>query len=240
MNKNVGVISIIILVIGVIGIFFLSITGYSIFVLKPNLLLHFNSNIDIINDTNNGIYSIFDTELIDDEIFGKTYNFSGKGNIRTVKKIFVNNSKGYSISAIAYVNDNESHNSLGIVSTSFQNSTSGFRMKYRDFEEADRLYIDIGTTKNEVYYEIPKGKCYKKWCHYAFTYNPNGDVKVYLNGEKVKEFKSLRNLNFNSRINIGNTIDINREFFKGKIFDVQIYEGVLSDKQIKKISENIL
>ena len=236
MNKNVGIIVFIILIISVIGIFSFSILGHTIFVLKPNILLHFNSN----NETLNESFIFYNLELVDDEIFGKVYGFDGTGYIRTNNSLAIDNTKGYSVSAIAYVDDDENRNSIGIVSSSVQNESEGFRIKYRNFEENDRFYVDIGTTKNEEYFLMEKGICYRKWCHYAFTYNPNGNVKIYLNGKKVKEFQSERNLILHNKINIGKTIDINNELFKGKILDVKIYEGVLSDRQVKEISENIL
>ncbi len=236
MNKNVGVIIFIVLIISVVGIFSFSILGHTIFVLSPNLLVHFNSN----NETLNESFIFYDSELVDDEIFGKVYEFEGNGYIRTNNPTSIDVNKGFSVSALAYVDDHEMRNSIGIVSASIQNETMGFRIKYRNFEENDRFYVDLGTTKNEEYFLMKKGECYRKWCHYAFTYNPNGIVKIYLNGNKVKEFQSEKNLIFSSKINIGKTIDINQEYFKGKILDVRIYKGVLSDKDVKEISQNIL
>lgn len=77
----------------------------------------------------------------------------------------------------------------------------------------------------------------KTWTHMALTFKKNGKHKLYINGKLVKEEKSsgdpytddepltLGGANFHSK-------------FKGFIKDSYVFNTVLSDEQIKKLSED--
>lgn len=176
--------------------------------------------------------------LENDSIFGEVYYFNGGEFLKKNEEIRTSKNEGFSVSAFAFVNDSSLRNNLGIVSTNFQTNEKGFRMKYRNFEDEDRLYVQIGD--DLVYAPIKKGECFQKWCHYSFNYNPlKGELKIFINGEKSSVFQVEKNVILDNKINIGNTIDINYEYFKGKIAKVKIYSGILSDREIKDISSPI-
>lgn len=174
-------------------------------------------------------------EVISDSLFGMTYYFHNNDYLKKRERTSIGLGDSFSVSIFAFVEDNKTRNNLGLISSSYQDNSSGFRFKYRDFEEEDRIYVQIGDSID--YASIPNNKCYMSWCHYAFTYNSgNGRVKIYVNGEKIGEFTSKKKVNLDNKISIGNTIDTNGEFFIGKIGNAKIYKGILNDKEIEEIS----
>lgn len=216
----------------VIGILAALILVGAILYIAPryNSQVIFNMNIDNSSKLMNDSYSVY---ITNDDDFGNVYYFKGTDYLKLNEKI--NATHGFSVSAFTFVADNKSRNNLGIVSTSTQNNVSGFRFKYRDFEEEDRIYVQIGDSL--FYGNITNEKCYMNWCHFAFTYNPSGKTKIYLNGESVGTFYTDQGIVIDNRINVGNTITTNVEFFKGKISNVTVYDGVLSDSEIEEISK---
>ena len=200
---------------------------------KVILALELNESRNISNNTDYYPYNS-NISVVDDPLFGRVYSFLGRDYLKT--KHNVNATHGFSVSAFAYVDDNTNRNNLGIVSTSYQRSDTGFRLKYRDFEDEVRIYVQVG---NETLYgSIPNGACYRSWCHYAFTYNSdNGKVVIYGNGVRLGSHFTNPNVMLNNKINIGNTIDINQEFFRGKIINVSVYDGILADSEVKEIAK---
>ena len=222
----------ILLVLGIVSVWQIGhMVGLSVKTQGAEELFSFNS--DTYSDNETFIFSDYD--LKQDNEFGSVFALNGSNFIRT-KKINITEDDSFSVNIIAKTEDSTNKNSLGLISSHSQNNETGFRLLYRNFDNKDRIYFEIGNVKD--YAEIKKGSCLNKWCSYTLTYNAdNGKVKVYLNGEKIKEFKSNNKISVNKNINIGKTIDINSEYFIGEIADAEVYKGVLSDGEIKKIYE---
>ena len=170
-----------------------------------------------------------------DPVFGNVGVFDGIKFMYSTEKLKLDPKKGFNVLVNAYVEDNEDKNHMGIFSTGSEDGTKGFRLKYRDFEDFDRLYIQTGGVTDYATFE--NNSCYQKWCNYAFTFKPNGKVLIYLNGDFIKEVKVNPEIKVNDFVNVGNTISINKDRFLGKIADVRVYEGVLSKDEMKELSK---
>ncbi|PIN92679.1 hypothetical protein COU56_04130 [Candidatus Pacearchaeota archaeon CG10_big_fil_rev_8_21_14_0_10_31_9] len=178
---------------------------------------------------------IFSQYSIKEDEPGRVFYFNGSDFVRT-KKLNITGSDGFSINIFAKVEDPANKNSLGLISSHSQNNESGFRLLYRNFDDEDRVYFEIGNAKD--YTEIEKGLCLNKWCSYSLTYDADtGKIKVYVNGAKIKELKTNTEVGAGKNINIGKTVDINREYFIGEIAGAEVYRGVLSDKEIRSLYE---
>jgi len=221
----------ILLILGIVSIWQIGhMIGFSVKTQSAEEVFSFNSNTYLDNKT--FIFAQYDLKQDDD--FGEVFALNGSNFVRT-KKINLSESDSFSVSITAKAEDSSNKNTLGLVSSHSQSDTTGFRILYRNFDEEDRIYIDLGDAKD--YAEIEKGSCLNKWCSYTLTYNANnGKVKVYLNGGKIKEFKSNNKISVNKNINIGKTIDINNEYFIGDISEAELYKGILSDREIKALS----
>mgnify|MGYP001584670766 FL=1 len=221
----------ILLVLGIVSVWQIGhMVGLSVKTQGAEELFSFNS--DTYSDNETFIFSDYD--LKQDNDLGEVFALNGSNFIRT-KKVNITEDDSFSVNILAKTEDSTNKNSLGLISSHSQNNETGFRLLYRNFDNKDRIYFEIGNVKD--YVEIEKGSCLNKWCSYTLTYNTNnGKVKVYLNGEKVKEFKSNNKVSVNKNINIGKTIDINNEYFIGEISKAELYKGILSDGEIKVLS----
>ncbi len=159
------------------------------------------------------------------------------GYLKSTTTLESGSAKGFTVTIFGNAQDRSLYNSLGLISTQSNASTQGFRFLYRDYGKDDRLYLNIGG-KND-YGIISSSTCYNAWCHYAFTYSPEGTAKIYLNGKIIKTITGLTpNLYIKDKINIGKTININNEKFKGLIKQAKIFNKVLSEEEILKLSQN--
>ncbi|GEM_PF-3635038 len=221
----------ILLILGIVSIWQISnMIGLSLETQSAEELFSFNS--DTYSDNETFIFSDYD--LKQDNELGSVFALNGSNFVRT-KKINLSESDSFSVSITAKVEDSSSKNTLGLVSSHSQDGNVGFRILYRNFDDEDRVYFDIGEASD--YGEIKKGSCLNKWCVYTLTYNDNsGKIKLYVNGNKIKEVKIHNKISVNKNINIGKTIDINNEYFIGEISEVDFYKGILSDKEIKELS----
>ena len=197
-------------------------------------IIDFSADSYLDNET----FIVSQYSIKDDGYFGKVFYLNGSDFVRT-KRVNITENDGFSVSVLAKVEDSTNKNALGLISSSSQDDEIGFRLLYRNFDDKDRVYFNVGFA--EDYAEIEKGSCLNKWCYYTLIYNPkNGNVKVYLNGDKMKEVNTNSKISASKNINIGRTIDINREYFIGDVASVKVYKGVLSDKEIKSDYEDLI
>ncbi|MEK6873495.1 MAG: LamG-like jellyroll fold domain-containing protein [Nanoarchaeota archaeon] len=223
----------ILIIIGVVSIWQIgSMVGISI-TAPAEKIIDFNAESYSDNET----FIFLQYDLTEDDNLGNVFYLNGSDFIRT-KKANITEDDGFSVNILAKVEDSTNKNNLGLISSHSQNNETGFRVLYKNFDDEDRIYFEIGDVKD--YAEIEKGFCLKKWCYYSLTYDSNnGKIKVYLNGNKIKELKTNSKVSVNKYVNIGKTIDINNEYFIGEIADAEVYKGVLSDKEIKLLSDKI-
>ena len=164
--------------------------------------------------------------------FGNGGTFDGSGDyIQTGNSISM--SDGFTVSSWARVGDNTQYNQLGIVATSVVDSNNGFVMEYRDAGSDDWLYLRVGTGSSDNL--DFSDECYLTWCHYAFTYESNGNVISYVNGKNIGSFQATSNFDISGRINIGQANDGNDEYFNGNVDETRIYNRPLSGDEVNQL-----
>jgi hypothetical protein len=78
------------------------------------------------------------------------------------------------------------------------------------------------------------------WHHIAFTAEPNGIGKLYLDGKLMKSVpgKPLTNPNYGPNLNIGRNSHPAYDAWGGKIDELRIYNRPLSDAEVQYLASS--
>ena len=74
-----------------------------------------------------------------------------------------------------------------------------------------------------------------QWLHFAVYWDPGTEIKTYFDGQLVDTYSSTVTSSGSNELRIG---DSTVGFFTGKIEDIRIYDGELSQPQIESIYDN--
>lgn len=90
--------------------------------------------------------------------------------------------------------------------------------------------VNTSSTKeiDEVYQNYPR----EQWFHFATTFK-NGEISLYVNGEKYKSFYTSTQLETNNHsVTVGYDIPGDEEYFVGAMDDLYFFDRALSEKEI--------
>lgn len=163
---------------------------------------------------------------------GSCYSFNGSNSYLLNNNSIITNTT-YTLTFWAYTSTN-SHNQCFICSR----TAVGFGLSL--FLIGSAFRIDPGGDTWTTSYSFPLNT----WVHVAVTCNSSTNkVAYFINGQKQAESTfTLSNSDFSSYLTIGASQANNgnySNYLEGRLNDVRIYDNVLSDDEIKKISQGL-
>ncbi|MEG4484244.1 LamG-like jellyroll fold domain-containing protein [Microcoleus sp. D2_18a_B4] len=164
------------------------------------------------------------------ELLNTPTKFDGTSTFVQLPALDLDFSQGLTIEA--RVRFEELKNNCSIVDLGCGNNNHNILLKQLDTRKLS-LTVFVGTTWQEVGTDADALSA-NEWLHVAATIEPNGTIKLYVNGEKKKEMnkqppqKMLRTSNF-----IGKNNWPNDPLFKGEMDYVRVWQKALTQQEIR-------